>query len=182
MVLKRGSLVSVNDLCPHSQKKFSHDNSTNIKLFHQSDSAAIVHHIWTKENINKSQNCAFAVDSNLYSPNGRYGHGLFASINTLKFRTDIRGNCIDYVQFIFNDGSRTAQLCGRYSAETVVRNYFGHRSGIINVYIFVNKSVPFHALQQSIELKLIFTSYQSEFYLKCSAYQIIAFEFKIENN
>ncbi|XP_055320304.1 uncharacterized protein LOC129577389 [Sitodiplosis mosellana] len=167
---------SVRKLCPNSQLKLAfnqiYNNKPSIPLFNQSESAVLVHDIWTDENIHTFQDCTFVVDSNLYLANGRYGRGLFASVNTLNFRQDAQGNCVDYVRFRF-DGSKTDKMCGRFMVDDPVgqQSFFNEGGGMIAVHIFVNKSVPFHPLQRSIEVNLVFTAYEKcntdQSFVKC---------------
>lgn len=142
-----------------------YNNRPGIQLFNQSESAALVHGIWTDDNIQKFQDCSFTVDSNLYSTYGRYGRGLFISIYTLNFRQDAEGKCIDYVRLTF-DGARTEKICGRFTSDDEVgqQSFFNEGGGIMKVHIYVNKSIPFHPLQRSIEVNLVFTAYESEFF------------------
>lgn len=157
------------NLCPHSQLQLSfnqlYNNQPGIQLFNQSDSAALVSNVWQEDNIAEFQDCVFTVDSNFYSPAGRYGRGVFASINKLDFRQDAEGKCIDYVRFTF-DGARTEKMCGRFTADDEFgqQSFFNEGGGVIKVHIFVNKSVPFHPQQRSIEVNLVFTAYESRFY------------------
>lgn len=162
-------LVTIKNLCPPSQLQLAfnqlYNNRPGIQLFNQSESAALVHGIWTDDNIQKFQDCSFTVDSNLYSTYGRYGRGLFISIYTLNFRQDAEGKCIDYVRLTF-DGARTEKICGRFTSDDEVgqQSFFNEGGGIMKVHIYVNKSIPFHPLQRSIEVNLVFTAYESEFF------------------
>lgn len=153
-------LVPVKKLCPSSRPQ-------QLKLFHHSNSAAIVYDSWTNGNISNFQNCTFTVDSNLYLKRGQlyFKRGLFASIKMLNFRRDKSGKCIDYVQFTFNNKSRTRKICDPVmaaNAQILSWLHFTDVSGILNVSIYVNKTAPLQ--QRSIEVKLVFTAYERRFY------------------
>lgn len=149
--------VPLKNLC-----SFTHPQER--RLFNQSESAAIVHDSWTNGNISNFQNCTFTIDSNLYSNRGQYRRGLFASIKTLNLRKDAKGKCIDFVQFSFSNRSSTDKFCDRIMAADEQRKHFTDVGGTIKVFIHVNKTAPFHALQRSIEVNLVFTAYERRFY------------------
>lgn len=163
---KTNKLDLVRKLCPASELRLSfnqlYHNLPGIQLYNQSESAAFVHDIWTDDNIGEFHDCAFTVDSNLYVENARYGRGLFVSIKTINFRQDAQGNCIDYVRLRF-DGAYTDKICGRFTADDELgqKSFFSESGGIIKVHIFVNKTVPFHPSQRSIEVDLMFTAFES---------------------
>lgn len=160
-------LVAVKNLCPSSELKSTfnqlYNNRPGIQLLNQSDSAASVHQIWTEDNLLDFQDCAFTVDSNLYSEYGRYGRGLFVSIQKLNLRQNSKGECIDYIRFSF-DGSRTEKICGAFDVESELgkQSFFNDGGGIIKVHIFVNKSIPLQGLQRSVEVDILFTAYESK--------------------
>lgn len=159
--------VSVKNLCPQSQLKSAFDqlynNRPGIQLNNQSESAALVHQIWTNENLQDFQDCVFTVDSNLYSPYGRFGRGIFAAVKKINFRQNAKGECIDYVKFRFAEAV-TQRICGNFDDESDLgkSSFFNEGAGVMKVHIFVNKSVPFQALQRSVEIDLLFTAYESE--------------------
>lgn len=157
------------NLCPHSELKLSFNqlyrNRPGIQLNNQSDSSASVHQIWTEENLKDFHDCTFTVDSNLYSQYGRFGRGMFLSIQKIDFRQNSQnGQCIDYVRFRF-DGVQTEKICGAFDVESELgqQSFFNEGGGIIKVHIFVNKTIPLQGLQRSVEIDLLFTAYQSRF-------------------
>lgn len=160
--------VSVKDLCPQSELKAAFDQLYNnrpaLQLRNQSDSAALVHQIWTDDNLKDFQDCIFMVDGNLYSEYGRYGRGLFAAIQKINFRQNSRGDCIDYVRLYFA-GASTGRMCSsfdaRFESELAHNSFFNDPVGVIKVHIFVNKTVPLRASQRSLEIDLLFTAYES---------------------
>lgn len=154
-------------LCPASPLKsafnqFFH-NRPGIQLNNGSESAALVHGIWT--DIGEFSDCVFTVDSNLYSEYGRYGRGLFASVHTLNFRQNADGECIDYVRFVFDKSKKTDKICGKFTAydDYGQRAFFTEDRGIMKIHIFVNKTIPFQILQQFVEVNLVFTAYERRF-------------------
>lgn len=175
--------VRVKNLCPQSQLRSSfnqlYNNRPNIHLFYQSASAALVHGVWTNENLNQFQDCSFDINSNLYSPTERYGRGVFASIISLNLRQDPDGKCIDYIQLTFYD-ARTQKICGRFTAadEFGQRTFFNEGNGIIRAHIFVNKSIPFDVLHRSAEVNLVFTAYESKFQFELNFFDL---NFRLNN-
>lgn len=144
-----------------------YNNRPFVRLFNGTESAALVHQIWTDDNLKDFQDCAFTVDSNLYfdSPTpdqpSRYGRGLTFSVRRINFRYDSTTNqCIDYVRFTFA-GSKTDKICGTFDGESEIgqSTYYLDPIGIIKVHIFVNKSVPLQTTQRSLEVDLAFTAY-----------------------
>ncbi|XP_031633317.1 uncharacterized protein LOC116347055 [Contarinia nasturtii] len=156
---------SLRKLCSGSEfhRSFNklYHNEPGLALFNQSDSATYVHDTLIKDNIDEFQNCEFTVDGNLYTPNGQYRRGIFASVNRLNFRLYSNGTCIDYVRFRFVNDS-TDKICGRFNAEDEIgqRSFFTEPSGVIKVHIFVDKSIPFTPQQDSVQVNLLFTAYE----------------------
>lgn len=155
-------------LCPNSPLHGSfnqiYNNRPFVRLFNASESAALVHQIWTEDNLKEFQDCAFNVDSNLYfEDSSRFGRGLTFSVKKINFRFDANGQCIDYVRFTFA-GSKTEKICGSFDAESEIgqKTFFLDPIGIIKVHIFVNKTVPLPASQRSLEIDLAFTAYERE--------------------
>lgn len=167
LIATRKPIVAVKNLCPRSELKSAfnqlYNNRPGIQLYNQSDSAASVHQIWTEDNLQDFQDCVFTVDSNLYSEYGRFGRGLFVSIQKLNFRQNSKGECIDYLRFSF-DGSRTEKICGSFDVESELgkQSFFNDGGGIIKVHIFVNKSIPLQGLQRSVEVDILLTAYESK--------------------
>lgn len=178
--------VSLKNLCPHSQLKTAfnqlYNNKPGIQLTNQSDSAALVHQIWTDENLHEFEDCVFTVDSNLYSQYGRFGRGIFAAVKKINFRQNFKGECIDYVRFTFME-SRTEKICGKFDDESELgkMSIFNEDVGVIKVHVFVNKSVPFQALQRSVEVDLLFTTYESENHFLISQNEIVWENFLNQN-
>lgn len=178
--------VSLKNLCPHSQLKSAfnqlYNNKPGIQLTNQSDSAALVHQIWTDENLHEFEDCVFTVDSNLYSQYGRFGRGIFAAVKKINFRQNFKGECIDYVRFTFME-SRTEKICGKFDDESELgkMSIFNEDVGVIKVHVFVNKSVPFQALQRSVEVDLLFTTYESENHFLISQNEIVWENFLNQN-
>lgn len=156
--------VPVSELCPYSELKGAfnqiYSNRPFVRLFNGTKSAALVHQIWTEDNLKQFQDCAFNVDSNLYSDEQRFGRGLTFSVRRINFRMNANGDCIDYIRFTFA-GSRTQKICGTFDDESQVgqQSFFKDPIGIIKVHIFVNKTVPLQSSQRSIEIDLAFTAY-----------------------
>lgn len=171
---KHKNAVPVNKLCPYSPLHGAFNQITNnrpfVRLFNGTESAALVHQVWTEDNLNSFQDCAFTVDANLYfdSPDpesSRFGRGLTFSVRRINFRYDATTNqCIDYVRFTFS-GSKTEKICGTFDDHSEIgqRTFFLDPVGIIKAHIFVNKSIPLQASQRTLEVDLAFTSYERMF-------------------
>lgn len=163
--------VAVKTLCPPSELKLTFNQITSnrpvIQLTNQSDSAALVHDIWTQDTVKEFQDCVFMVDSNLYTPNERIGRGVFLSVRKMNFRQNSRGECIDYVRFHFNNG-KTEKMCGTFEAESPLGQtaFFNDANGVVKVHVFVNKTIPFRELQHSVDVELIFTAFESKYQLE----------------
>lgn len=157
--------VSVKNLCPNSDLKQAfnqiYNNRAGILLSNGSESAALIHQIWTEENLKEFQDCVFTIDSNLYFENGRYGRGMFLSVKKLNFRQKPGGECIDYVRITF-DGAKTEKMCGSFDANSEMGQtaFFNDGGGIVKIHIFVNKTVPLEANQRLLEVDLVATAYQ----------------------
>lgn len=157
--------VSVKNLCPHSDLKRAFDqlynNRPGIQLFNGSDSAALIHQIWTEDNLKEFQDCVFTIDSNLYSDSGRYGRGMFLSLKKLNFRQKSESECIDYIRITF-DGAKTEKICGSFDTNSELGQtaFFNDGGGIVKIHIFVNKTIPLEANQRLLEVDLVATAYQ----------------------
>lgn len=163
--------IPVNKLCPYSPLQGAFNQITNnrpfVRLFNGTESAALVHQVWTEDNLKSFQDCAFTVDANLYfdssdPENSRFGRGLTFSVRRINFRYDSKTNqCIDYVRFTFA-GSKTEKICGTFDDHSQIGQgtYFLDPIGIIKVHIFVDKSKPLEASQRTLEIDLAFTSYE----------------------
>lgn len=119
---------------------------------------------WGEDNLQQFQDCAFIVDSNLYSADSNIARGLTFSIRGIKFRSNSTTNqCIDYVRFTFGkDLSKTEKICGAFDGddENGHQAYFLDPTGIIKVHIFVDKSIPLDITQRSLEIDIAFTAYE----------------------
>lgn len=160
--------VSVKNLCPHTVLKQAfnqlYNNRPGIQLYNGSESAALIHQIWTEENLKEFQDCAFTIDSNLYSEYERHSvhrRGIFLSVKKLKFRQKFGGECIDYVRIAF-DGAKTEKICGSFDTNSEMGQtaFFNDPGGIVKVHIFVNKTIPLDVNQRSLEVDLVATAYQ----------------------
>lgn len=141
-------------------------NSPVIQLHNQSDSAAIVHQNWTDENLSKFHDCRITVDSNLYSPEGKYGRGIFVSIRNINFRQEPEskgGECIDYVRISFGQG-KLQKICGKFDSSTEMgrRAFFNDDEGSVTIHVFIDKTRPLKPSHRSIELDMVFTAYDSK--------------------
>lgn len=157
--------VSVKNLCPHSDLKQAfnqlYNNRPGIQLVNGSESAAIIHQIWTEDNLKEFQDCVFTIDSNLYTEYGRSGRGMFVSIKKLNFRQKPGGECIDYVRISF-DRAKTEKICGTFDTNSEMGQtaFFNDGGGIVKIHIVVNKTIPLAANQRSLEVDLVATAYQ----------------------
>lgn len=163
----KNTAVSVKNFCPHSDLKQAfnqlYNNRPGIQLFNKSESAAIIHQIWTEDNLNEFQNCVFTVDSNLYSEyGGRFARGIFLSIKKLNFRQTVHGECIDYVRITF-DGAKTDKICGSFDSNSQMGQtaFFNEGGGVVKIHIFVNKTIPLQSDRRFLEIDLVATAYQS---------------------
>lgn len=138
-----------------------YNNPPGIQLFNRSESAALIHHIWTEDNLNEFQDCTFTIDSNLYTEYGRYGRGVFLSIKKLNFRQKPGGGCIDYIRISF-DGAKTEKICGTFDTNILMGQtaFFNDGGGIVKIHVFVNKTIPLATNQRLLEVDLVATAYQ----------------------
>lgn len=157
------------NICPPTQLKMAfnqlNENKPNIPLINGSDSAAVVHQVWTEENLPKFINCEFTVDSNLYTPDNVINRGVFLSIRKLNFRVspNNKDQCIDYVRFTLGK-DKTQKICGSFDVHSDIgkRSFFNDGQGHIKVHVFVDNSIPLNVHHRALELDLVFTAYSSK--------------------
>lgn len=167
----RARLGLLSDVCPRSdlQTGFNQlfDNRPVIQLMNRSESAAIIRQVWTDESLQNFHDCRITIDSNLYSPYGKYGRGMFVSIRRINFRkesTAANAQCLDYVRISFGQ-AKLQKICGSFDANSELgrQTFFNDDEGTVNIHVFVDKSRPLTTGQRSIELEMVFTAYDSKF-------------------
>lgn len=158
-------------VCPQSdlQTGFNQvfDNNPVIQLLNQSESAAIIRQVWTDENLRNFHDCRITIDSNLYSPYGKYGRGMFVSIRRINFRKQSNAKdaeCLDYVRISFGQ-ARLQKICGTFEANDELgrQAFFNDDGGDVKIHVFIDKTRPLTAGQRSLELEMVFTAYDSKF-------------------
>lgn len=140
------------------------ENRPQLFLMNGSDSAALIHQVWTEDTLTEVSECTFTIESNLYAGQQRYGRGIYASIKRLNLRQAQNGDCVDYVRFTFGE-SKSQRICGDFDAESQLgyQSHFNEDGGIIKVHVFVNKTAPLAAYnKRSLEIDLVFTAYDGK--------------------
>lgn len=162
------SSVSLNKFCAQSQLKTSFnqlmENRPQLYLMNGSDSAALIHQVWTDETLSDVAECTFTIESNIYTPDQQIGRGIYVSIRRLNFR-QAHEECVDYVRFTFG-GSKTQRICGDFDGDSKLgrMSHFNEDGGLIKVHIYVNKSQPLlNWNKRSLEIDLVFTAYERKF-------------------
>lgn len=141
------------------------DNSPVVHLAKRNESAAVIHQVWTDEDIKGFHTCKVHIDSNLYSPElGKYSRGMFISIRKINFRKKSNDDCIDYLQIRF-DRAETQKICGEFNVDEEIghKSFFNDDNGNVTIQIHIDGSVPLSAKQRYLELELLFTAYDSKF-------------------
>lgn len=136
------------------------ENRPQLYLMNGSDSGALVHQVWTEENLGEVSECTFTIESNIYTESQRYGRGVYASIRRLNFR-QAHDECVDYVRFTFGQ-AKSQRICGDFEGDSKLgyMSHFNDADGIIKVHVFVNKSQPLAQWnKRSLEIDLVFTAY-----------------------
>lgn len=140
------------------------ENRPQLFLMNGSDSAALIHQVWTEDTLAEIPECSFTIESNLYAGPQRYGRGIYASIKRMNFRQTPNGECIDYVRLTFGT-SKTQRICGDFDADSQLglQSHFNEDDGIIKVHVVVNKTVPLSlGGKRSLEIELVFTAYDGK--------------------
>lgn len=166
-------------LCPTSKFKRIMDNISNNKpevILNRGDlSSALISYQWNSTAYTKFGTCGFNVKlDNSYSN----ASGIFLLINKLKLREhsdeynncndEKCGQCIDYVRFVYKNGTHTRQICGNIETtvnSNLIRNFFDEIYGEMGVEIFIDTSYPMLSERNSsLEVELVFTAYSSKLF------------------
>lgn len=164
--------VQFRRICPQSVTALSFRQVSNdqpvIGLGNGSLSAAIVHQVWTEDDLRNFQDCKFIVDGNMYSDNSMYKRGLFMSIRQINLRKlsnsmDYEKDCIDYVRISFS-GQHLQKICGKFNANTELgkQSFLRAEDGIFEIHLHLDSSQSLNAAQRELELELVFTAYESK--------------------
>lgn len=131
-------------------------------MFDGNNSAAIAYNTWMPENLTQFHSCELVINGNLYLENGQRNRGIITTINTLNFRKDDKGECIDYVQITL-DHETKYKICDQINDDTMKRIIVQPNNQTISVKIFVNKLIPLSDMQPTLDINLTFTAFQSMF-------------------
>lgn len=138
------------------------ENRPQLYLMNGTDSGALIHQVWTDENVNDVTDCTFTIESNIYGATQKYGRGIYASIQRINFRERQGDECIDYVRFTFGQ-AKSQRICGDFDGDSQLglMSHFNDDNGIIKVHIHVNKSESLSKWnKRSLEIDLVFTAYE----------------------
>lgn len=160
--------VLLNDLCPNNplKKAFNKlmDNKPEIRLNENENSAALIHQTWNSSSFKRFDECSFNVDVTKEARKTR-NSGLYLSIKRLNLRkSGYDDECIDYIRFKFGD-KKTQKICGQVDVTSpdVEKYHFDVAGGLTKIYISIDKLRPLHRTEDTLDVELVFTAYQSKF-------------------
>lgn len=144
------------------------DNKPEIRLGENGESAALVHQNWNSSSFKRFDECSFNVDTSRGDKKSRIS-GLYVSIKRLNLRRHgTVGECIDYVRFKFGD-KKTHKICGQIDATTngdYDHYNFDVKGGLTKVYLSIDKLLPLQRTEDTLDIELVFTAYESRWHLK----------------